>query len=78
MTNDLMAINALACVVSVGMYGITGNDFEPLQIGLIVGGIQAFLLIKDGGGLEKIIDTIADNKIFFLGMYLPCLYMYFF
>lgn len=72
-----MALNAIACAIATGMYGLAGNAFDPYAVALVVGTLQAIHLIQGGGGVEKIVDTVMDNKLFFLAMYLPSVFIYF-
>lgn len=69
-----MALHSVVTAVAFGMYGITGNEYDGLKVALVFGGINAAMLIKEGG-IDKIVDVVGDNKIFFLGLLLPTIYI---
>eukprot|EP00978_Attheya_sp_CCMP212_P021036 scaffold60984_cov47-Attheya_sp.AAC.3 len=62
-TGDLMALNALATTVACGMYGLTGNDFDSLKVGLVTWAIAMGLKIQDAGGVGNTGDVVKDNVL---------------
>ena len=77
LTHELMALNAVACAVALGMYGLADNSFDGAKIGTAIGCLNAALLIKDAG-IDKIVDVIMANKVFFFMMLFPSIYVAFF
>lgn len=72
-----MNLHFVAVSVACGMYGLVGNQYDPLKVGAVLGALQAALLVKEKG-LDKIVDVLMANKVFFFVMFLPTAYMAFF
>ena len=77
LTHELMALNAMCTAIATGMYGLAGHDFDVIKVGMALGSINALMLIFDGR-FENIVDTVKANKVFFLALYLPVMYIAFF
>ena len=63
MTNEVVSTLALANAISTAAYFIGDSGVEAAEMGVYI--LAAALVQKslDAGGLEKIVDTVKENRV---------------